>query len=322
MFLKKNQNIFLTGHNGMLGQSLYKNLISNGYNNIILKSKKELDLLNFNKLKIFLKKNKIDCIIHCAAKVGGIISNSKFPADYIIENSIMNTNLITLAHKNNINKFINIGSSCIYPKKNKTPIKESYLLNGILEQTNEYYAISKIHSLKLCQSLNIQYNRKYFSIMPTNLYGPNDHFDKINSHVIPALILKIYNAKKRNLKKISIIGNGLAKRDFLYVDDLTSAIYKLLNTPEGKIFKTLKKNNVNHINIGSSNEILIKQLVNLICKNLDYKGDIIYDNNKLLNGTKSKILDNSIIHSMGWKSKININEGLSKTINWFKNNNA
>ncbi len=322
MFLKKNYNIFLTGHNGMLGKSLNKYLTSKGYYNIIIKNRIDLDLLNYNKLKNFFKKNKIDCIIHCAAKVGGIISNNKYPADYIIENSIMNTNLISLAHKNNINKFINIGSSCIYPKKNKTPIKESYLLNGILEQTNEYYAISKIHSLKLCQSLNLQYNRKYFSIMPTNLYGPNDHFDKINSHVIPALILKIYNAKKRNLKKISIIGNGLAKRDFLYIDDLTLAIYKLLNTPESKIFKILKKNKTNHINIGSATEIRIKELVKLICKILDYKGDIIYDNNKLLNGTQSKILDNSIIHSLDWKSTINIEEGLNKTINWYKNNNA
>lgn len=322
MFLKKNYNIFLTGHNGMLGKSLNKYLTSKGYYNIIIKNRIDLDLLNYNKLKNFFKKNKIDCIIHCAAKVGGIISNNKYPADYIIENSIMNTNLISLAHKNNINKFINIGSSCIYPKKNKTPIKESYLLSGILEQTNEYYAISKIHSLKLCQSLNLQYNRKYFSIMPTNLYGPNDHFDKINSHVIPALILKIYNAKKRNLKKISIIGNGLAKRDFLYIDDLTLAIYKLLNTPESKIFKILKKNKTNHINIGSATEIRIKDLVKLICKILDYKGGIIYDNNKLLNGTQSKILDNSIIHSLDWKSTINIEEGLNKTINWYINNNA
>ncbi len=320
MYIKKNSNIFLTGHNGMLGKSLHKTLKENGYSRVIVRDKKKLNLCDNNALKNFFQKNKIDCVINTAGKVGGIISNNKLPADYIIENTLINTNLILLSHRFNINKFINIGSSCIYPKKNKIPIKESYLLSSQLEKTNEYYAISKIHALKLCEALNKQYGRKYFSIMPTNLYGPNDKFDIFESHVIPALILKFFNAKLKNKKTVKIIGDGSSKRDFLFVNELSDAILKLLSTSETKLFKIFKKNSLFHLNIGSSSEYSIKQLIKIICKELNYKGEIKFDKNKVYNGTVRKKLDNSIIHKLGWNNKTSLKEGIKKTIIWYKNN--
>lgn len=321
MFIEKNDNIFLAGHNGMLGKSIYKKLINNGYKKIYTVDKKKINLKDSNKINTFLKNKKFDAVINCAAKVGGIISNQKYPADYIIDNSLINNNLILSSHLNNITKYINIGSSCIYPKDTNTPIKENQLLTNSLERTNEYYSISKIHALKLCEAINKQFGHFYFSLMPTNLYGPEDNFDLEHSHVIPALINKFFHANLNKKKNIKMIGTGNAKRDFLHVDDLSDAIITLCSTKKNKLSKIFNKKKLYHINVGSSSEISIKNLTKIIAKIIGYKGIIEFEKKTTIyNGVMSKKLDNSLINSFGWNAKINLEMGLKQTIEWYISN--
>ena len=318
--LLNNLKIFLAGHNGMVGQALLKQLKKNGAKKLITADRKNLNLLDIDKLRKFYKKNKPDVIINCAGKVGGILANSTFPVQFLNENIFIQLNLINLAYENNIKHFINLGSSCIYPKNSKQPIKEKYLLTSPLEKTNEAYALAKIVGLKACDFYNQQYNTNYFTLMPCNLYGPNDNFHLKNSHFIPALIKKFIEAKRTNKKYVEIWGSGLPKREVMNVDDLANGIIFLLNLKinnNQKILKQIKNNSL--INIGSGQEHSIKKFAQII-NEITFSNKKLRFNKKFPDGTKRKILDNSVIKKLGWKSKISLTSGLRSTIEWYKTN--
>ena len=307
--LKKNSRIFIAGHKGLVGSSLIRRMNFHGYNNIIVRSKKQLDLRNQNKVNIFFKKNKIDAVINAAGTVGGIYANNKYKADFIFDNLSIQNNIIHSCYENNIKNLIFLGSSCIYPRNCKQPIKESYLLTGELEKTNEPYAIAKIAGLKMCESYNYQYKTNYKCLMPCNLYGPNDNYDLEQSHFLPALISKIYNAKIKNNKTLTIWGNGSPKRELLFVDDLADACIYFLNT---KTKETL-------INIGSGEEMKIVDYAKKIIKELNISLKIKFDLS-MPNGTPRKIVDTTIAQSYGWRAKTSFQEGLKITYNDFLKN--
>lgn len=316
----RNKKIFIAGHTGMVGSALVKYFKNQGVRKLILATSKKLNLLSKDKVNKFIKYKKPDVIINCAGKVGGILANSKFPVEFLNINIMIQLNLINAAYENKIQNFINLGSSCIYPKKAKQPIKEDYLLSSNLEKTNEAYAIAKIVGLKACEYYNQQYGTSYLTLMPCNLYGPNDNFNLKNSHFIPALIKKIVNSNSVKKSKIEIWGTGKAKREVMYVDDLACAIFFILEKKvleNKKLLKIIKNNPV--INIGSGKDFSIKQFAKIICR-LSNKKDNLKYNKKYPDGTMRKILDNKVIKSLGWKPKISLEQGLSKTIKWYKEN--
>ena len=316
----KNYKIFIAGHNGMVGTALKNFLIANDVKKIITATRKQLDLQVENHVNQFIKRNKPDIIINCAGKVGGILANSTYPTEFLYENIYIQTNLIKCAHNNKIKHFINLGSSCIYPKNAKQPIKEKYLLSSELEKTNEAYALAKIVGLKACQFYNEQYNTNYFTLMPCNLYGPNDNFDSKKSHFVPALIKKFNNAKMNKNKTVEIWGSGKPKREIMHVEDLASAIFFILNKKISKdksFDKFLRKNCL--INVGSGQEFTIKQFGEIIAKLTLGKFKLRF-NKRYPDGTKRKILDNTLLKKLGWKPKISIHDGLSNTINWYVKN--
>ncbi len=307
--INKNSKIYLAGHTGLVGSSILRVLKKKGFKKIILRKRKELNLTNQAKVFKFIKKTKPDAIIICAAKVGGIKANNNFKSEFIYENLSIQNNIIKGAHISNVNNLIFLGSSCIYPKYSKQPIKEKYLLSGELEPTNQYYALAKIAGVKLCESYNHQYGRNYRSLMPSNLYGPNDNYNLENSHFLPAVIKKIYLAKK-NKKPLLFWGTGKAKRELTYVDDLAEAC----------IFFLKKKTNHNLINIGSGYEKTIKQYINLVSKKLGYKKKIKFNNQKILDGTPRKILDCRIAKKYGWKPRWPLDKSIDLTIKDFERN--
>ena len=302
MQLNKNSKIFLAGHNGMVGSSIYKHLKKNKYKNIYIQNKKKLNLINQNQTVSFIKKLKPQFVIIAAARVGGILANNKYKANFIYENLMIQTNLIHASYLAGVKKLIFLGSSCIYPKFAKQPIKEDYLLSGKLEPTNDAYAIAKISGVKMCDAYNKQYGLNYICLMPTNLYGPNDNYDLNNSHFYPALISKIYNAKIKKKKSIEIWGNGNAKRELMYVDDLANACEYFLK----------KKTRHTLINIGSGDERTIKQYSKFIMKKLNINLRIVL-NKKKPTGTPRKTLNTNLARSYGWRSKINLNLGFDLT---------
>ena len=312
--------IFVAGHNGMVGSSIVKLLIKKGQKNIITKSHSELDLTNQADVLNFFKKKKIDQIYIAAAKVGGIYSNSKFPAEFIYKNLMIEANIIHSAFLSGIKRILFLGSSCIYPKKNKTPIKEEDLLSGKLEITNEPYAIAKIAGIKMCESYNRQYGKShkldYRCLMPSNLYGPGDNYDLKNSHVIPALIKKFHIAKKKVLPFVMIWGTGKPKREFLHVNDLASACIHVMNLKKKFYYENHSSFNT-HINVGSGYEISIKKLAELIKKIVGYEGQIKFDRSKP-DGTMSKLMNNSRIKKLNWKNKINLEDGIKEVYSEFK----
>jgi len=316
----KKIKIYIAGHNGMVGKSIHKYLIRNKIGIIITASRKILDLENLNKVDKFIKKYKPNVIINCAGKVGGILANNNYPTEFLNENIEIQTNLIKSSYLNNIEHFINLGSSCIYPKKSKQPIKESYLLTGSLEKTNEAYALAKIVGLKMCEFYNSQYNKSYLTLMPCNLYGPNDNFDTKNSHFLPALIKKIIENKQSKIKSIEVWGTGKPRREVMHVDDLASAIgfilKKKIKNDKG-LLKLIKRSSV--INVGSGNEYSIANFAKIICKILNNKNKLNF-NQDYPDGTMRKILDSTNIRNLGWKPKIEIKKGLIETINWYKKN--
>ena len=318
--MNKKLKVFIAGHNGMVGRSLTNYLKKKEFGKIITASRKRLNLENYDKVNRFIKQKRPDIIINCAGRVGGILANSSFPTEFLNENIDIQSNLIKSSFKNKIDHFINLGSSCIYPKNSKQPIKEKYLLSSSLEKTNEAYALAKIVGLKMCEYYNQQYKKSYFTLMPCNLYGPNDNFDLKNSHFIPALIKKIIHAKIKNKRSIEIWGTGKPKREVMHVDDLSSAIYfiikKKLNNNK-LLLNYLKKSSL--INVGSRNEYTIKQYAILITKLVVNKYKLVF-NKSYPDGTKRKILDNSFMKKLGWKPKISLYKGLSDTIKWYKNN--
>ena len=300
--LNKNSFIFVTGHRGLVGSSLLRRLKFYGYKNIIVKTKKELDLRNQNKVSNFFKKNKIDAVINAAGKVGGILANNRYKADFIYDNMSIQNNIIHSSFENNIKDLIFLGSSCIYPRDCKQPIKEKYLLTGALEKTNEPYAIAKIAGIKMCESYNFQYKTNYKCLMPCNLYGPNDNYNHENSHFFPALLSKIHDAKIKNKKAIKIWGTGAPKRELMYVDDVADACIFFLNK---KTKKTL-------INVGSGMEKSIIEFAKFLLKKLDLNIKIQKDLSKP-DGTLRKIADISVAKKYGWKPKVNFSDGFNMT---------
>lgn len=305
--INKKSRIFLTGHNGMVGSSILRVLQKKNFSNIITVDRYKLNLENRSKVFNFLKRKKIDAVIHCAAYVGGIKANNFFKADFITKNLQIQNNIIIGSFESGIKKLIFLGSSCIYPKECKQPIKEEYFLTGPLEMTNRPYAVAKIAGVEMCRSFNYQYKTDYISLMPSNLFGPNDNYDKESSHFIPALIRKIYEAKKNSEKDITIWGTGEPKREITYVDDVARAVIFLLN-----------KNNLNYlINVGSGYEKKIRDFAKIIAKEIGFKGKIICNNNSRLDGTPRKIVSTKLIRSYGWRPKFDINKSIKLTIKDF-----
>jgi len=304
-----NSKIFLAGHNGMLGSSILRTLKKKGYKKLITVDRKKLDLRNQDSVKKFFKIKKPDAVIIAAAKVGGIKANMEYPANFITDNLQIQTNLILNSYANKTKKLILFGSSCIYPKDLKKPIKENQIMTGALEKTNESYSVAKIAGIQMIESFNVQYKTKYICLMPCNLFGPNDSYDLNNSHFFPALIRKIYNASKKKKKKlVKLWGTGRPLREVLYVDEVAEACEFFLR----------KKTNSSLINIGSSMEMSIKNYAKKIKNKIDPSVMIIFDNNKNLDGVKRKKLDISVAKKNGWKTKMNFSEALDKTIKDFK----
>jgi len=306
--------IFIAGHKGMVGSALVR-ILKTQDADLILKERKELNLLCQNEVKNFFEKEKIDQIYLSAAKVGGIYANNNFPAEFIYENLMIQNNIIHNAFLSGIKKILFLGSSCIYPKKASQPIKEEYLLTGKLEPTNEPYAIAKIAGIKLCESYNRQYGEiheiDYRSIMPTNLYGPGDSYHPKNSHVIPGLIYRFHEAKINNSPKVSVWGTGNPRREFLYVDDMARASIHLMNLDK-KIYKDNTSSMNSHINVGSGKDLSIRDLAKKISHVVGYKGEIIFDKTKP-DGTPRKFIDSRLIRKLGFEPKISLDEGLGKS---------
>lgn len=304
------KKIFIAGHKGMVGSAICRN-ISKNYK-VIVAEKKDLNLLSFEKTYNFFKKHKFDHVYICAAKVGGILANSKYPADFIYENLQIQNNCIISSFRTKVKKLLFLGSSCIYPRETKIPIKEKYLLTGKLEKTNDAYAVAKISGIKMCESFNKQYNTDFRAVMPTNLYGPNDNYDSSNSHVLAALIKKILNAKKNNKKIVTIWGNGTPKREFLHVDDFAKACLKIMSISKKNYFEICKKENY-FINVGYGRDISIKDLALLIAELVRYEGKFIYDRSKP-NGTIRKLIDSSKIFNLNWRPQISLRTGIKSVI--------
>ena len=301
--MTKTSKIYIAGHTGLVGSSIYRLLKKQGYNNLITKTRKQLDLLDQNQVSVFFQKEKPEYVFLAAAKVGGILANNNYPADFIYENLQVQNNVIHNAYLNKVKKLLFLGSSCIYPRNCAQPIKEEYLLTSPLEPTNEPYAIAKIAGIKMCQSYNRQYDTNFISLMPTNLYGPGDNFDLENSHALAALIRKIYEAKIKNILKIKLWGTGKPRREFLYVDDLASAC----------IFLMKNYNGTNIVNIGTGKDISISELAQKIKDIIGYKGKIEFDKINP-DGTSQKLLDVSFAHKLGWRHSMELDDGLKKTI--------
>lgn len=299
--MEKNARIYVAGHNGMVGSAIVRKLRSEGYNNLITRSSSELDLTNQNSVNDFFIDTRPEYVFLAAAKVGGIHANNIYRADFIYQNLMIECNVINAAYKFSVKKLLFLGSSCIYPKMAPQPLKEEYLLSGILEQTNEPYAIAKIAGIKLCEAYREQYNCNFISAMPTNLYGPNDNYDLNNSHVLPALIRKIHTAKSKGESKVVMWGTGSPKREFLHVDDLAEACFYLMQNYNEKEI----------VNIGTGIEISVFELAELIKDIVGYVGSIEKDISKP-DGTPRKLLDVSRINALGWKHKIDLKDGITK----------
>ena len=300
--INKNTKIFVAGHNGLVGSAILRKLKKLGYKKLITVNRKKVDLTNQSKTFNFIKKTKPKFIFICAAKVGGIFANDNFKADFIYQNLQIQNNLIHSAYLNGIKNLIFLGSSCIYPRNCKQPIKEKYLLSGILEKTNEPYAIAKIAGIKLCESYNFQYKTNYLCIMPTNCYGPGDNYNSLTSHFLPALIQKIHNVKIKKTKTIKIWGSGKVKREIIFVDDLAEAC----------VFFMKKKTKHSLINIGTGIDYSIKDYAKKIMKILNVKANIIFDKTKP-DGTPRKLLDISLAKKYGWRAKTTLKNGILKT---------
>ncbi len=300
--MNKESKIYVAGHRGMVGSAIVRKLTELGYTNIITKSRKEVDLTNQFQVNQFFHFERPEYVFLSAAKVGGIKANDQYRADFIYENIIIQSNVIKASHNTGVKKLLFLGSSCIYPKLCPQPIKEEYLLTGLLEPTNDAYAIAKISGIKMCQDFNKQYGTNYISVMPTNLYGPNDNYDLNNSHVLPALIRKFHDAKVEGKEKVEIWGTGTPKREFLYVDDLADACHYLMTN----------YNSSEIVNIGTGEDITIKDLAYLIKDTIEFEGDI-YFNTDMPDGTPRKLLDVNRIKGLGWTYKTSLKEGIQKT---------
>ena len=309
--LSKNAKIYIAGHRGMVGSACWRAMDSAGYSNLLGKTSKELDLRSQLAVNDFIQKERPEVIIDAAARVGGILANDTYPYEFLMDNMLIQNNLIRAAHENNVSKFIFLGSSCIYPKFAPQPLKEEYLLTDSLEPTNEWYAIAKISGVKLIEALRKEYNRDYVSLMPTNLYGPNDNYDLKTSHVLPAMIRKFHEAKEAGNTPVKLWGSGTPMREFLYVDDLGKAVlHALENSLDEHLY-----------NIGTGVDLTIKSLAELIQEAVGHKGDIIWDSSKP-DGTPRKLMDNSKMESEGWKAEVSLAQGITLAYHWFLDNQS
>ena len=306
--MEQNAKIYIAGHRGMVGSGLERKLRNEGYNNIITKTSSELDLRNQQVVNNFFEKEKPEYVILAAAKVGGIHANNTYRAEFIYDNLMIEANIIHAAFLNKVTKLLFLGSSCIYPKMAPQPLKEEYLLSGYLEPTNQPYAIAKIAGIEMCDSYRAQYGCNFISAMPTNLYGTNDNYHPVNSHVLPALIRRFILAKKNNDPSVVIWGTGTPRREFMHVDDLADACYFLLHN----------YNEAGLVNIGCGTDVTIKQLSELIALEVGYKGQLLFDTTKP-DGTPRKLMDTSKINNLGWRSQINLRNGIVSTLEELKN---
>lgn len=298
--MEKQAKIYVAGHRGMVGSAIVRKLKSEGYNNIISKSSSELDLRDQAAVKYFFATEKPDYVFLAAAKVGGIQANNVYKAEFLYDNLMMECNVIHQSHNAGVKKLLFLGSSCIYPKFAEQPLQEDSLLTGALEPTNEPYAIAKIAGIKLCETYRFQYNSNFISVMPTNLYGPNDNYDLNNSHVLPALLRKVHTAKVNNHPTVEIWGTGTPKREFLHVDDLADACYFLM----------LNYNEKEFLNVGVGEDISIKDLANMIKEIVGFKGELVFNSDKP-DGTPRKLMNVNKLESLGWKAKIGLREGIT-----------
>ncbi|MCR9132608.1 MAG: GDP-L-fucose synthase [bacterium] len=306
--MSNTDRIYIAGHRGMVGAAILQKLKKHGYKDIITSSSSHLDLRNQVATNEFVAKHTPNKIVIAAARVGGILANSKYPWQFLYDNLMIEANLINAAHKNNVQDLIFLGSSCIYPKMAPQPLKEEYLLTGPLETTNEWYAIAKITGIKLCQALNKQFDRNYISLMPTNLYGSRDNFDLNTSHVLPAMIRKFHEAKVSDHAPVTLWGSGLPMREFLHVDDLAESV-RFIMEYEGKLEYDL-------INAGTGKDITIKNLAEIVQRVIGHKGGIIWDSSKP-DGTPRKLMDVSRLNDLGWQAQIKLESGIKSTYDWF-----
>ncbi|CAM4143364.1 GDP-fucose synthetase [Bacillus luti] len=304
--MKKDSKIYVAGHRGLVGSAILRKLEEQGYTNLVYKTSKELDLRDPRQVEEFFQTEKIDYVFLAAAKVGGIVANNQYPADFIRDNLMIQTNVIDSAYRSGVEKLLFLGSTCIYPKLAPQPLKEEYLLTGELEPTNEPYALAKIAGIKMCESYNRQYGTKYISAMPTNLYGENDNFDLHTSHVLPALIRKFHEAKENNAEFVEVWGTGTPLREFLYSDDLADACVYLMNNYEGNEI----------VNIGVGEDLSIKELAEKVKATVGFAGELRFDTSKP-DGTPRKLVDVTKINALGWKATTSLDEGLKKAYDWF-----
>lgn len=307
--MKKTSKIYVAGHNGLVGSAIVRLLQKQGYRNLVVRTRAQLDLLDQRAVAAFFAREKPEYVFLAAAQVGGIMANSTYPADFIYRNLVIETNIIESARASGVTKLLFLGSSCIYPRESPQPIREEYLLIGPLEPTNEAYAVAKIAGIVMCQSYNKQYGTNFISVMPTNLYGPGDNFDLNASHVLPALLRKFDDAKKNGASEVIVWGTGKPKREFLHVDDLADACVFLMNTYDSSDI----------VNIGTGTDISIKELVALVQKTVDFKGKVVWDTSKP-DGTPRKLLTVHKLHKLGWKHKIALEKGVATTYAWYKEN--
>ncbi|MDZ5065931.1 GDP-L-fucose synthase [Clostridium perfringens] len=307
--MNKNSKIYVAGHRGLVGSAIVRNLQKKGFNNIICRTHKELDLTNQNEVRKFFEEERPEYVFLAAAKVGGIHANNTYPADFIYENLMIQNNVIKAAHDFEVKKLLFLGSTCIYPKMAPQPIKEDYLLTGSLEETNEAYAVAKIAGLEMCKFFKRQYGDNFISCMPTNLYGPNDNFDLKNSHVLPALIRKFHEAKVNNSEVVEVWGTGKPLREFLYVDDMADACVFLMENYDGE----------QHVNIGTGVEVSIRELAETVKEVVGFEGELVF-NTDMPDGTPRKLTTVDKLNGLGWKHKVDLNNGITMAYEWFLEN--
>ena len=314
-----NDKIYIAGHSGLVGSAIVRQLEERGFTSLLMRTHKELDLTNQVQVQIFFEQEKPDYVILAAAKVGGIHANNTYPADFIYQNIMIEANVINSAYKNKVRRLLFLGSTCIYPKAVKQPMREDALLTGVLEPTNEPYALAKIAGIKLCESYNRQYGTDFRSVMPTNLYGINDNFHPENSHVIPALMRRFHEAKVNNDAEVTVWGTGKAMREFLYVDDMAEASLFVLEIDE-KTYQANTKSMLSHINVGTGKDVTIKEMAETMKQVVGYEGNLTFDATKP-GGSPRKLIDVSRLSNMDWKYDIDLEEGLKKTYRWYLKEN-
>ncbi len=310
--MKPDSRIYIAGHSGLVGSAIHRELTRLGYTNILTRTRDQLDLLNTNEVNNFFAKEKPEYVFLAAAKVGGILANNTYPADFIHDNLILQTNLIEASRINNIDRLLFLGSSCIYPKLAPQPMPESSLLTGPLEPTNRPYALAKIAGIEMCWSYNRQHKTKYLAAMPTNLYGPGDNYDLANSHVLPALIRKTAEAVEKNSPTITVWGTGTPRRELLYSDDLAKACVFLMNLDDAQYNSLLNETDPPLINIGTGEDVTVRELAEIVAKVIGFKGDIVFDTTKP-DGTPRKLMDVTRLHNLGWHHTTSLEQGIQKT---------